>query len=144
RKTISLAVKPSSFVVHVTGDNRYQLFVNGQRVVSGPARSDLFHWRYETLDIAPHLGPGRNVLAAVVWNFGQWAPEAQITNQTGFLLQGDTPTERIVDTGASWRCIRDEAYQPIPISYADVHGYFVAGPGEQIDGARYPWNWQSV
>src|ERR1051325_2628269 len=36
---------PSSFVVHVTADNRYQLFVNGQRVVSGPARSDLSHWQ---------------------------------------------------------------------------------------------------
>src|SRR5207302_11134347 len=62
RKTISFAAKPASFVVHVTGDNRYQLFVNGERVVSGPARGDLFHWRYETLDIGTHLRPGKNVL----------------------------------------------------------------------------------
>jgi hypothetical protein len=28
------------------------------------------------LDIAPHLIGGRNVIAAVVWNFGELAPEA--------------------------------------------------------------------
>ena len=89
RRTIDLPARPERFVVHVSADNRYQLFVNGTRVSSGPARGDLFHWRYETLDVAAHLNTGRNVLAAVVWNFGEAAPEAQITLQTGFVLQGD-------------------------------------------------------
>ena len=52
----------------------------------GPARGDLHHWRYESVDIARHLKAGKNVLAAVVWNFGELAPEAQITNQTGLLV----------------------------------------------------------
>src|SRR4051794_13759049 len=52
RRVFDLASKPVSFVVHVTGDNRYQLFVNGERVVEGPARGDLMHWRYETVDLA--------------------------------------------------------------------------------------------
>src|SRR5579859_8117997 len=84
RKTLTLSAAPQSFVVHVTADNRYQLFVNGERVVSGPARGDLYHWRYETIDIARWLKPGSNILAALVWNFAQYAPEAQITAQTGF------------------------------------------------------------
>jgi hypothetical protein len=93
RRTFELPAKPSSFVIHVTGDNRYQLFVNGERIVWGPARGDLNHWRFETVEIGPHLKPGKNVLAAVVWNFGQYAPEAQVTDRTGFLLQGDTQAE---------------------------------------------------
>jgi hypothetical protein len=32
-RAVELQAKPSSFVIHVTGDNRYQLFVNGERVV---------------------------------------------------------------------------------------------------------------
>jgi hypothetical protein len=64
----------------VSGDNRYELFVNGARVLSGPARGDLNHWRFETLDIAPHLTAGKNVLAGVVWNFAELAPMAQMTN----------------------------------------------------------------
>src|SRR5215831_4225587 len=54
RRGFDLQTKPASFVIHVTGDNRYQLFVNGVRVVSGPARGDLNHWRFETIDIASH------------------------------------------------------------------------------------------
>src|SRR6267378_3466919 len=59
---------PAAFVVHVSADNRYELYANGARVASGPARGDLFHWRYETVDLAPFLRAGENVLAAGVWN----------------------------------------------------------------------------
>ena len=82
RRTIDLSAKPERFVVHASGDNRYQLFVNGRRAAWGPARGDLFHWRYETVDVAPYLSAGKNVFAALVWNFGELAPEAQITLQT--------------------------------------------------------------
>src|SRR3990172_530620 len=51
RKVLDLPERPSRFVVHVTADNRYQLWVNGTRVVWGPARGDLNHWRYETVDL---------------------------------------------------------------------------------------------
>ena len=121
RRTFELAAKPARFVVHVSGDNRYQLFVNGHRVCWGPARGDLFHWRYETVDAAPYLNAGKNAFAAVVWNFGDLAPEAQITFQTGFVLQGDTAAERVADTGTQWKCARDESYAPLPA--ADVHAY---------------------
>ncbi|MDQ3651686.1 MAG: alpha-L-rhamnosidase N-terminal domain-containing protein [Acidobacteriota bacterium] len=144
RKRFDVAAKPSSFIVHVTGDNRYQLYVNGERIVWGPARGDLTHWRYETIDIARYLKPGRNVLAAVVWNFGQHAPEAQATNQTGFLLQGDTKAEQVVDTNGSWKCLRNEAYQPLPVTHGEMRGYFVAGPGEEINAEVYPWGWERI
>ncbi|MEJ7617249.1 MAG: alpha-L-rhamnosidase N-terminal domain-containing protein [Pyrinomonadaceae bacterium] len=144
RRMFELGSRPASFVVHVTGDNRYQLFVNGQRVAAGPARGDLNHWKFETLDLAPYLRNGKNVLAAVVWNYGRLAPEAQLTNQTGFLLQGDAAIERTVDTNASWKCVRNEAYAPLPVTHGEMRGYFVAGPGERIDGARYPWDWQEI
>ena len=48
RKTFELPARPERFPVHVSGDNRYQLFVNGQRAACGPARGDLFHWRYRS------------------------------------------------------------------------------------------------
>ena len=139
RRAIELPAKPSRFVVHVSADNRYQLFVNGVRVALGPARGDIFHWRYETVDIAPQLQAGRNVLAAVVWNFSDSAPLAQITYQTGFLMQGDTAAERAVNTGKAWKVVRDEAYQPIT---PRVPGYYAAGVTERVDAAKYPWGWE--
>ncbi|RPI22864.1 MAG: hypothetical protein EHM61_21185 [Acidobacteria bacterium] len=144
RRTFNLDSAPSSFIVHVTADNRYELFVNGRRAGWGPARGDLNHWRYESFQIAPLLRPGKNVLAAVVWNFAQYAPEAQTTNQTGFLLQGNTESERVADTGTSWKCYRNPAYRPLHFTHTQMRGYFVVGPGDQVDARSYPWGWQSV
>jgi alpha-L-rhamnosidase len=142
RRVVELAAKPERFVVHVSGDNRYQLFVNGHRVSWGPARGDLFHWRFETVDVSRHLEVGRNVFAAVVWNFGELAPEAQVTLRSGFLVQGDTQAERIVDTGPAWKCVRNAAYSPLPVTDAVVRGYYVAGPGDRVEAASYPWGWE--
>ncbi len=89
RKTFLLNNKPASFVVHVSADNRYKLFVNDTMVSLGPARADLFHWNYETVDIAKYLRAGVNVIASVVWNYGDYKPEHQISFRTGFILQGD-------------------------------------------------------
>jgi hypothetical protein len=144
RRTVNLAARPEKFVVHVSGDNRYQLFVNGTRVVWGPARGDLFHWRYETLDIARWLQPGKNVLAAEVWNFADQAPEAQIYLQTGFLLQGDGEGARLVDTGPEWVCERDEGYSAVAVTSGQLHGYYAAGPCDRLDAARHAWGWESA
>ncbi len=141
RRTFDLTAAPSTFLVHVTADNRYQLFVNGERVAWGPARGDLYHWRYESVDIARHLKAGKNVLAAVVWNFAENAPIAQISYQTGFLLQGDTAAERVVDSGPQWKCVRDEAYHPTAAADHRL-GYYAIGTTEDFDGARYPWGWE--
>ena len=142
RRTFDLPSVPESFLIHVTADNRYKLYVNGELVSLGPARGDLPHWRYESVDIARHLKTGKNVLAAVVWNFGELAPEAQVTNRTGLLVQGDGESERIVDTGSKWKCIRDAAYAPAPLQPEMRRFYFVTGPGERIDYRLYPWGWQ--
>src|SRR6185369_2155203 len=87
---------------------------------------------------------GRNVIAATVWNFGEDAPEAQVTLQTGFVLQSDSTTERIADTGPAWRCAVDQAYSPIVFTSGEMHGYYAAGPGDRVNAAQHPWDWQSA
>src|SRR2546423_11122951 len=63
RKPFALETAPSRFVVHVSADNRYRLYVDGLQVSSRPQRSDVTHWRYETGDLAPQLRPRRHVNA---------------------------------------------------------------------------------
>src|SRR5437762_3353224 len=63
RKTIELNQAPAKFVVDVSADNQFILYVNGMEAGRGPSRGDLGHRRYETLDIGPKLHAGRNVLA---------------------------------------------------------------------------------
>lgn len=142
RKTITLAEKPHSFTVHVSADNRYKLYVNGSLASLGPARSDPFHWNFETLDIAPYLKSGKNIIGAVVWNFGELRPEAQMSFRTAFILQGNSATEEIVNTGKDWKCILDESYAPLTPEL--LYTYYVSGPGERVDFFKHISGWEQV
>lgn len=142
RKSLELTARPEHFVVHVSADHRYRLYVNGQSVGTGPARSDPQHWHFETYDLAPYLQAGNNILAAVVWNGGSNAPFAQMSYRTAFLMQGDGEAEAAVNTGASWKCWADAAYTPEPLDMAKMRSYMVVGDGERVDGSRYPWGWE--
>lgn len=142
RKTFDLPEKPARFFVHVSADHRYRLFVNGKSVSHGPARSDIWHWNFESLDLAPFLQKGKNVLAAVVWNGGENAPFAQMSFQTGFILQGDGKSEALVDTDTSWRVLQNPAYAPEALDMAKMRTYIVVGDGERVDGSTYPWGWE--
>ena len=98
RKVLDLPAAPSRFLVHVSGDQRFVLFTNGKRVGIGPSRGDLDYWRFETFDLAPFLKTGKNLLVGLVWNFGTRAPAAQVTDRTGFVVQGDGTDEAVADT----------------------------------------------
>ena len=139
RKQLHLAEKPGHYRVHVSADNRYQLFVNGTMVSLGPAQSDLLHWNYETVDIAPWLQSGDNTIAATVWNYGTDGPLAQISLRTAFILQGDTKEEAAVNTNPSWQVIEDKGCQALKPT---VLGYFVAPYGEVIDMTKAEKGWQ--
>jgi len=139
RKSIDLSAKPASFIIYVSADNRYKLFVNGKLVSVGPARGDIEHWNFETVDIAPYLQAGQNSIAAKIWNEAELRPQAQLTLRTGFILQGVTAAEEMINTNDSWKCIRDNSYQPIKITHPDYYG---AGPGEQVDMKLHIRNWE--
>lgn len=142
RKVVELASKPSSFVVHVSADNRYKLFVNNVLMSLGPARGDIYNWNFETIDIAPHLVAGMNTIAALVWNEGEYRPEAQISHRTGFILQGNTSAEEVLNTNDSWKVVKSAAYRPL--SGVGYPTYYVAGAGEIVDMRQSNDDWTSV
>lgn len=142
RKTFKLEEKPERFVIHVSADNRYRWFVNGQPVSFGPARGDILNWRYETIDIAKYLHQGDNSIASVVWNFGEHRPLAQFTIRTAFILQGNTTKEEIANTNSDWLVTVNKAYKPVPVTGELVPGFYCAGPGDEVDATLYPWGWE--
>src|SRR6185312_13370313 len=145
RKTLDLAKVPSRFIIHVSADNRYQLFVNGRLIGRGPARSSRYNWNFGTYDIAPYLKNGKNIIAALVWNMAEFSPVAQISEQTGFLLQGDSTAEEILNTNTSWKVLHDTAYSPCATNMGAVlHSYVVVGPGDEVHGKDYPWGWKNL
>ncbi len=141
RKKIELDKKPESYIVNISADNRYKFFVNGKLVCLGPARGDMYHWNFETVDLAPFLKDGVNILASVVWNFGDnVSPWAQMSHRTGFILQGNSNAEKKAETDKSWKGIRNPAYTLVR---TNLNTFFVTGPGENIDGDKYLWGWET-
>jgi alpha-L-rhamnosidase len=133
QKTVSLPEKPAKCLIHVSGDNRYKLYVNGTWVSAGPARGDLYFWNFETLDIAPYLKVGENTLEALVWNEGKGKSEAQISYATGFILQADEEAHAALNTNMNWQVAKNLGVSPLQ---PRVPGYYVAGQGELQEYAK--------
>lgn len=159
RRAIDLAVVPPSFPIHVSADNAFTLYVNGQRVVSGPSTSDAAHWRYTSTDLAPFLRKGENVITATVWNFVKpkapvgadatpdeqqraWVQEmlsqtgrfAQQSVDTGFWLEGQGAAAQIATSRGGWAVAVDPMHVPAAgPRQVGLQRYYVAGAPEVID-----------
>lgn len=93
RKVIEVQ-KPQLAQVHVACDNQYELFVNGKPVGSGG------DWRKMNVhDIAPHLTPGRNVVAIKAMNLDEGA--AGLAARV--LVQEPGSTMQCFSTDQTWR-----------------------------------------
>ena len=141
RRALDLPAVPASYTVRVSADNRFILYVNGRRVGDGPARGDLAHWRYERFDLGPFLQPGHNLITATVWNFGIYAPVAQMSDRTAFLLESEATGPTGISTPERWLVEEEHGQRPLDRSTVTIKTYFASGPGEEIDASKYDWNW---
>jgi len=143
RRSLQLASVPSSYIVRVSADNRFILYVNGKRVGDGPARGDLVHWRYEKYELASFLHAGSNLITATVWNWGVYAPIAQFSDRTAFLLESEATGDESISTLKGWQVEVDPGHAPLDRSSVNDQEYFASGPGEVVDSAKADWDWNS-
>ncbi|WAC58321.1 alpha-L-rhamnosidase C-terminal domain-containing protein [Brevundimonas sp. SL130] len=141
QSVLSLDRRPAELKVAVTADNRFVLYVNGRRVAAGPSRGDLAHWRVASVDLAPYLEAGPNIIAAEVWNDGPNKPMAQVSARTGFRLEAmDAVWADRIDTGrGDWRVRRNDRRtvgdgRSQMAAAVGPSGYYVAGAPETIQG----------
>ena len=113
RKSFNLEKVPEKLIIHVSADNRYNLFVNGHRVCYGPAKGDLQTYKYDVIDIVPFLKSGENLLAALVYNGGEDRPLAFITVQTAFMLRTENEEFSFLNTDNGWKTYKNPAYKVI-------------------------------
>lgn len=150
RKNFELQIKPKTYVVHISADNHYRLFVNGRYILRGPARGDISHWFYETVDLAEYLQVGRNNIAAEVVNWGPKRSFTYFSQMTSFILQGNSNVEKAVNTaGGSWKCFHNKAFSPKIIEWMTDRntidfGLYVGNPTDSIRADLYPWGWETT
>lgn len=134
--------------VHVSADERYELFLDGKRIGRGSERGDHNNWYFETYDL--HVLAGGHVIVAKVWSLGQIAPFAQMSVRHGFILAVENEFIKTLGTGiAQWQCKEICGCEfEIPQT---IH-YWAAGANLKIDGNYFSWgfhtgqgeNWQEV
>ena len=145
RQRLWLDAPPASVPVRVWADGRYRLWVNGTRVGEGPPRSHPTRARADRWDLAPHLRPGVNDLALLVWRDAEavpwWAPPRTILTRLdggGVILDG-WAGEVDLGTGPGWwrRPVRgvDSGPPPEPTIGRGV---------EQIDAAASADDWTTA
>lgn len=99
--------QPGTVRLHVSGDQRYLLVLDGRPLGRGPERGSLGRWHYESYEV--ELPAGRHELAArVTWlGLGPIAPYAQFTARPALLVQAEGMAEDIISTGVSrWQVKR--------------------------------------
>lgn len=150
RKTIELEHVPNEFIVHVSGDNRYRLYVNEKEVCYGPQLSDTRHWRYESIDLSSFLNKGKNIIAAEVMNWGVERSYGIISFKTGFLMQGNSDREYLINTDydSSWKVFRNIGMHEKTVYWRGggdiVGGFYAANPTDSVNASDYPWGWKSM
>ena len=76
RKNLELPTRPDAALLHITASDRYVLYINGEYVGRGPARSDPRFKSYDTHQIGERLKSGKNVLAVLAYHYGQNTSES--------------------------------------------------------------------
>lgn len=157
RRVFDLPQKPERVVVNVSADNHYTLYVNGQQVCFGPQLSDIRHWRYETVDLAPFLVAGKNVIAAQVVNYGPDRFFGMQSYRTAFFLNTPEITDnslgpafRVNTVGSGdWRVLHNRglAHKAVrwrvkPEDRDIIGGFYAANPTDSLNTAAYPWGWE--
>ncbi|MCP4781931.1 MAG: hypothetical protein GY903_06660 [Fuerstiella sp.] len=112
RKTFVLSDSPERASLSITAGSRYQLFVNGNYVCSGPARCAPHHQSFDHLDITKALQKGKNTLAIRVHHQREDVSYYGVS-RAGLLAQLDIEPDVSTSslwTDASWRVSPDNSW----------------------------------
>lgn len=123
--------------LHVSADNRYRLYLDGQPLGRGPERGSQARWYFESYDV--EITAGDHTLVALNWWLGDDAPYAQLSVRPAFLLAAEGAWQELLSTGiAAWESSLVAGVEFLP-------GGVMWGPGAKVRivGEEYPWGWES-
>ena len=113
RKTVDVEAVPQELNAHISADSKYWLYINGESVVyegavkRGPTPTDSY---YDTVDIAPYLREGKNIISVLVWYWGKDTSYSNIdSGKGGFIFEAEGD-ELSVLSDSSWKVMRNSAY----------------------------------
>jgi hypothetical protein len=128
--------KEATISIHLTADERYDLFLNGKWVGRGSERGDANNWFYESYDLT--LPAGTHMLVARVSALGAQRAIAQMSVRPGFLLCAEGEWLDQLSTGrAAWQVKKLTGYR----FKTPVRTYW-RGARIELDGSQFPWGYE--
>ena len=113
RKVVSFDNLPKTLTAKIAADSKYWLWINDELVVfegglkRGPKPGATY---YDSVDIAPYLRAGDNVIAVLVWHFGKNG-FSHVNSGTAALLFEAAGDGVEILSDRSWQCAVHSAYQ---------------------------------
>ena len=128
--------KKRTIAFQVSGDERFEWYIDGVCHARGPERGDGSMWHYHTVTVT--LSAGVHHLAALVWSLGDAAAFAQIGKSHGLIVSADAKNIALCTTGvAPWRTKTLSSYTFTPPKQA-----WGTGANVVFDARVHPWGWQ--
>ena len=145
RKVFDVDRVPEKLEVKISADSRYKLYVNGKLAEIGPSKGDNRVWYYDTVDLAPYLVKGKNVLAVKVLRYPLEFLKGNMsvfrTQSPGFYFigeyAGDNGEAVSLSADESWKCLRDPNVKLLPDSPLFSHLYIM----EEASGNPDTFGW---
>ena len=136
RRDLVLHNAPQRAVFTLTADSRYRLWINGDYIARGPARSWPHAMALDTMDVTQHLRPGPNHLAVQVYSpgYSHFAYVHKAAN--GWLGWLDLDAE-ITPSDRHWHVRRDASYSPL------VPRVSIYGTGVELRNMAADTAWQT-
>lgn len=158
RKEMELPGKPDRFWIAISGDNKYTLYVNETKVSFGPQLSDILHWRYDTINIAPYLRAGNNTIAVEIINFGPDRFFGHISQRTAFVIQAldseidarwtsainTRPENRWLTTINTGHYEKPVKWRVAPREKDVLGGLYAVNPCDSVVADAYLWDWYKI
>lgn len=113
RKSFRLAETPLRPVARVAADTKYWLWINDVLVVrdgglkQGPKPTDTY---YDEIPLTPHLRPGINTIAVLLWHLGKQGFSHKDSGRAGLLVQIEDGEHLLLGSDKSWRVCLHPAF----------------------------------
>lgn len=128
RKTFTLKEIPDSAVARIAVKSRYWMWINGEMVVyegqlnMGP---DKHSWYYDTVDIAPYLKEGENIIAILGAYYAHQSASTKPTKKTALMFDAEFSAGALAKgtrlvSDESWKVILNDAYGPSDYTHKNV------------------------
>jgi len=139
RRSFKLGKAPVKALFYVFADTRYRLRVNGHVAAYGPARFTPKAPQYDSIDLAPYLLSGANVITVEVNHKGASSFEA-LPSLGGFVAWGTIKSGKSasvdLSTPGAWKARRLDSHDAGAPAFS-----FAQGPVEIADLRKLPPAW---